>query len=96
MLILTQCIVLATGWVAVALHPFGNFCGFSAGQSYRKLLKICYTFHTKRQLHFRSEVIFTAEPPFSPGIFIYEVLQVLWDVYKVFIVEEMDDLVLTI
>lgn len=70
--------------------------GFSAGQSYPKLLKICYTFHNKRQLHFGSEVILTAEPPFSPGFFIYEVLRVLWDDYKVFIVEEMDDFVLTV
>lgn len=37
-----------------------------------------------------------AEPPFSPGIFICEALQVLRDDYKVFIVEEMDDLVLTV
>lgn len=96
MFTLTQRIILAADWVGVALHPFGNFCGFSASQSYQKLLKICYTFYIKRQLRFRSEVILTAEPPFSPGIFIYEVLQVLWDDYKVFIVEEMDDLVLTV
>lgn len=37
-----------------------------------------------------------AEPPFFPGIFIYEALQVLGDDCKVFIVEEMDDLVLTV
>ena len=61
-----------------------------------KVARSCYTFHTKRQLHFRNEVILTAKPPFSPGIFICEVLQVLWDDYKVFIVEEMDDLVLTV
>lgn len=86
------CITLAADWVGVALQPFGDFCGFCVGRSYQKLLKICYTFHAKTQLRFRSEVILTAEPPFSPGIFMYEVLQVLWDDYKVFIAEEMDDL----
>jgi len=94
--ILKESIILTTDSVEVALHPSGDFCGFSAGQSYQKLFKICYTFHTKRWLYFGSEVILAAEPPFSPGVFIYEVLQVLWDDYKVFIVEEMDDLVLTI
>lgn len=69
--------------------------GFFAAQSYWKLLKI-YNFHSKRQLHFRSEVILKNKPPFSPGSFICEVLQVLWDDYKVFIVEETGDLALTI
>lgn len=94
--ILTQSIILAADWVWVALHPLGNFHGFSAGNFDQKLLKICCAFHTQRQLHFRSGVAVRAEPPFSPGIFICEALQVLRDDYKVFIVEEMDDLVLTV
>lgn len=80
----------------VALHPFGNFFVFFCWSKLPEADEISYTFHTKRQLHFRSEVNLTAEPPFSPGVFIYEVLQVLWDDYKVFIVEEMDDLALTV
>lgn len=35
-------------------------------------------------------------PPFSPGVFVYEVLQVLGDDDQVFMVEEMDGLALTV
>lgn len=40
--------------------------------------------------------MFRTKPLFSPGIFIYEVLQVLRDDDKLFIVEEMDGLALTV
>lgn len=78
-------------WVWVALHPFGNFCAFSVGNFDQKLLKKCAVHAT-----LRGSCISGVEPPFSPGIFICQARQVLGDDYKVFIVEEMDDLVLTV